>query len=94
MPDSSTPMARSPWSRASEANSTSIGSRMPRGCIGSASCSRPPATLSSVLGGITYTTSGSMRSDWVASRTGIVVARCSSSPSIALCVGSMCCTTT
>ena len=94
MPDNTTPMARSPSARASELKSTSMGKRWPRGCDGAARCSRPPCTLNSALGGITYTVLGSMRCESTASYTGIAVARCSNSPNCALCVGSMCCTTT
>ena len=59
IPDAEIPRAAEPvfqhllTTYASEANKTSIGSRMPRGCIESARRSRPPATVSSALGGIT-----------------------------------------
>ena len=93
MPDSTTAMARSPWSLASDENKILIGIRKPRGSEGLSRCSTPLLKLSSVLGGITYTQSGSINLPFCASRTGIGVTRCSSSASKAFWVGSKCCTT-
>ncbi|HEY5492744.1 MAG TPA: hypothetical protein VIK25_16235 [Gemmatimonadaceae bacterium] len=48
----------------------------------------------SVFGGITYTQFGATRAPSLICVTGMVVTRCRSSASIAVCVGSMCWTTT
>ena len=52
VPESTMPMARSRWSRASDRNKKSIGRRWPRGATGSNSCSAPFRNAMSRLGGM------------------------------------------
>ena len=93
-PDSTTPMALSPRSRASDSKKPSMALLIRWLATRGWSRSRPPSRVSRWLGGITYTWLGAIAMSSAIACTGIGVVRAKISLSKLPWVGSRCCTST